>query len=136
MELKHQLTSDGRDYQVKEYKLPLSFSEITIQISKIGNDYQILLFGGECPHIGCTVLAVPRNSLTGNGTSSSTSSVLNLTGHKDEFLCRLLAEKISAKEHSIVSCSGGFHVDHITQEQITEVYETVQHFAETWHTEY
>lgn len=78
---------------MKEYKIKLSFSELTIQIGRVGEDYQILLQGGERPHIGCTVLAVPRPSLTGSGACSSTASVLNLPGHKDEALCRLLAER-------------------------------------------
>lgn len=86
---------------MKEYKIKLSFSELTIQIGRVGEDYQILLQGGERPHIGCTVLAVPRPSLTGSGACSSTASVLNLPGHKDEALCRLLAERLSAGK-----CSG------------------------------
>ncbi|MBQ6397572.1 MAG: hypothetical protein IJI06_05425 [Oscillospiraceae bacterium] len=45
------------------------------------------------PHIGCAVLAIPRPSLKSDGSMSCTSSVLNLSGHKDETLCRLLAER-------------------------------------------
>lgn len=115
---------------MKEYKIKLSFAEITVQIERVGTDYQILLQGGERPHIGCTVLAVPRESLRGTGERSSTASVLNLPGHKDEALCRLLAEKVSARENAVVACSGGFHVDGITKEQIQEVYEAVGKFAE------
>ena len=114
---------------MKEYKIKLSFSELTIQNKRVGEDYQILLQGGEQPHIGCTVLAVPRESLRGNGVPSSTASVLNLPGHKDEALCRLLAERLSARENAVVACSGGFHVDGITEGQIREVYEVVEEFA-------
>lgn len=115
---------------MKEYKIKLSFSELTIQIGRVGEDYQILLQGGERPHIGCTVLAVPCPSLTGSGACSSTASVLNLPGHKDEALCRLLAEQLSAGKNAVVACSGGFHVDGITKEQIREVYAVVEEFAE------
>ena len=67
---------------------------ITIEICEkaIGEDLVLTLSGGEKPHIGCVVQAVPRPSLSGDGTISVTSSVINLTGHKDEFLCRRLAE--------------------------------------------
>ena len=66
---------------------------IEIQETRIGDDIVLILAGGDKPHIGCVVQAVPRPSLTNDGSISVTSSVLNLTGHKDEFLCRKLAEK-------------------------------------------
>ena len=65
-----------------------------VTVMKLGEDFQICLAGGEKPHIGCVVQAVPRESLTGDGSWSATSSVWNRTGHKDEVLCRMLAEKI------------------------------------------
>ncbi len=62
---------------------------LTVEVQKIGKDIHLLLYGGEKPHLGCTVLALPRQSLnTGNPHGSSTASVLNVTGHKDETLCR------------------------------------------------
>ena len=84
-------------------------------------DNRKLLSGGSRPHIGCTVLAVPRASLSGDGHTSDTSSVLNVTGHKDEAICRYLAEKAAAAYGCVVCCSGGFHVDHITEDQISEL---------------
>ena len=68
------------------------------RISRLGEDYHILLSGGERSHIGCTVLAVPRPSLDGSGKMSSTASVLNVMGHKDEEVCRYLAEKYRQEE--------------------------------------
>ena len=38
-----------------------------VTVMKIGEDFQICLAGGEKPHIGCVVQAVPRESLTGDG---------------------------------------------------------------------
>ena len=103
----------------------LSFAELAIKFTKIGNDYHVLLTGGDIPHIGCTVLALPRPSLTGDGSVSSTASVLNVTGHKDEVLCRQLAERLAAAGNTAVVCSGGFHVDGITGQQIKEVQQAV-----------
>ena len=60
-------------------------------------------------------------SLTGNGTISVTSSILNLTGHKDEALCRRLAEKLCRETGRVVVCTGGFHIDNMKPEQIDEV---------------
>jgi len=104
----------------------LSFTTLTLKIEQLGGDYHILLYGGEKPHIGCTVLAVPRFSLTGDKSISSTASVLNVTGHKDEALCRYLAEMVAKKKEAITVCTGGFHMEHITEEQIEEVKQAVK----------
>ena len=82
-----------------EIKKKLTFTEICVEVRRLGDDYHILVSGGECPHIGCTVLAIPRPSLDGSGKMSSTASVLNVTGHKDEEVCRYLAESIGRKEN-------------------------------------
>lgn len=116
----------GRTIEEKVIEKELSFAKLTVKISRIGEDYEITIQGGEKPHIGCVVLAVPRPSLEENGKRSSTSSVLNVTGHKDEVLCRYLAEQAAAKENAVTVCCGGFHMDHITKEQIKEVKQAVK----------
>ena len=73
------------------------------------------------PHIGGVVQAVPREALTGDGSWSATSSVWNRTGHKDEVLCRMLAEKICCACRTVTVCTGGVHIDEITGEQIREI---------------
>ena len=100
---------------------------ITIEICEkaIGEDLVLTLSGGEKPHIGCVVQAVPRPSLSGDGTISVTSSVINLTGHKDEFLCRRLAENRCRETGKVVVCTGGVHMDHITGEQIEELLKNI-----------
>ena len=50
-----------------EIKKKLTFTEICVEVRRLGDDYHILVSGGECPHIGCTVLAIPRPSLDGSG---------------------------------------------------------------------
>lgn len=98
---------------------------ITIEIREecIGEDIVIMLSGGQQPHIGCCVLAVPRPSLKHDGNISVTSSVINVTGHKDEFLCRKLAEKRCREMGKVVVCTGGVHMDNITKEQIRQLLE-------------
>lgn len=108
----------------------MSFSVLHISLERIGNDWNAVIQGGEKPHIGCSVLAIPRLSLKGNKEISVTSSVLNVTGHKDEELCRYLAEKIARVKNGIVVCSGGFHMDSINEEQIKEVIDTVKESVE------
>lgn len=112
-----------------EIKKNLMFTDICVEIRRLGSDYHILVSGGERPHIGCTVLALPRPSLDGSDKKSSTASVLNVMGHKDEEVCRYLAEKVSAGKKATVVCTGGIHMDGITKEQIAEIMETMQIIA-------
>lgn len=114
------------EMEPKTFRKILSFTEIHVNVSRLGNDYNIIVYGGERPHVGCTVLAVPRPSLAGDGSVSTTASVLNVTGHKDEMICRYLAEQISKRKNAVVSCTGGFHMDGITGKQIQEVLDAVK----------
>ncbi len=98
----------------------LSFGELTVRISRIGEDTLITVTGGQA-HIGSCVLAVPRPSLADPSVTSCTSSVLNVTGHEDEKLCRSLAEAVCRSTGRTAVCTGGFHKDGITKEQIREV---------------
>lgn len=107
----------------------LTFTNITAEVRRLGEDYNILVSGGERPHIGCTVLAIPRLSLDGTKKISSTASVMNVTGHKDEEVCRYLAEKVAAGKNAVVVCTGGIHMDGITKEQIEIIVETVKRIA-------
>lgn len=108
----------------------LSFAEFTVQGYPIGNGYCIHVSGGASPHIGCVVLAMPRSSLSDPEEISATSSVLNVTGHKDEQLCRLLAEAAAKRKNAVTVCTGGFHVDGISAEQIQELMKCVNRLAE------
>lgn len=87
----------------------------------VGADLLVCIKGGTKPHIGCSIQAVYRPSLSGDGSASATSSVWNLTGHKDELICRPAAEKICALTGRTVVCTGGFHIDNLTKEEIGEV---------------
>ena len=107
----------------------LSFTELTVRVNNLGKDVLIVIEGGTRPHIGSTVLAVPRPSLTGDGSVSVTSSVINVTGHKDEELCRILAESAAKRQNAVVVCTGGFHADNISMEQIAELKAAVKEIA-------
>lgn len=100
-------------------ELLLSFGKLALTLQRVGADYLLLVTGGQ-EHLGCTILAEPRKSLTGEGFSS-TSSVLNASGHKDELLCRPLAERLAAQRGARVVCTGGFHIDEISPAQLQEL---------------
>ena len=103
---------------------------LEVSAAFVGEDVLVCLQGGERPHLGCVVQTEPRESLTGDGRVSATSSVLNYPGHKDEVVCRYVAEKISRELKRRVVCTGGFHKDGITIEEIREVQRAVETVTE------
>lgn len=106
----------------------LSFAEINFEIKFVGEDIFILIQGGDKPHIGSVVLAIPRKSLSDENKISCTSSILNVTGHKDEIICRSVAESFCKKYNAVTVCTGGFHVDNLTAAQIQEVIDACKIF--------
>ena len=99
---------------------------LEVSAAFVGEDILVCLQGGERPHLGCVVQTEPRESLTGDGSVSATSSVLNYPGHKDEVVCRYVAEKISRELNRRVVCTGGFHKDGINADEIREVQMAVE----------
>lgn len=95
--------------------------ELTLSLTLVGEDIAAVIFGGEKPHIGSAAVAVPRPSLADPSKTSATSSVINLTGHKDEGLCRLVADELCGRSGRVTVCTGGFHNDNMTPEQIKRV---------------
>ncbi len=112
------------EMKTKEIRKVLSFAEIIVRIESIGEDYLITVSGGKA-HIGSCVLAIPRPSLANPEEPGCTSSVLNLTGHKDELICRKLAESICLRKRRTVVCTGGFHIDNLEEKGIREVLDAI-----------
>lgn len=75
----------------------LKIYEIRCNVVSMGNDYTVTIYGGDKPHVGSTVVAFSRPSLTGNGIGV-TSSVINVVGHKDEVIAKMIAETIALKK--------------------------------------
>lgn len=107
-------------------KLAAGTIPMALQVTSVGGDLLAVLTGGTSPHIGTAVLALPRPSLANPEETSSTSSVLNVTGHKDEALCRMAAERLCAHFGVTVVCTGGVHIDSITADQLAAVSETAK----------
>ncbi len=106
-------------------KAQTDFCEIVMEVSRIGNDVLVTVMGGDSPHIGTVVLAQSRPSLQEKDKLSATSSVLNLPGHKDECVCRKVAETLASAWNTNVVCTGGIHIDQIEPEQIKKIADAV-----------
>ena len=90
------------------------FAEVKI----IGYDLILSVWGGTMPHIGSISVSVPRPGLKDGTSMSSTSSVINLIGHKDEVVARKFSEQLAAKFNKNAIATAGIHIDDITENQI------------------
>jgi hypothetical protein len=91
-----------------------------------GDDLMVMLYGGEKPHIGSVCVSVPRESLKKDGSVSCTTSVVNLLGHKDEILGRMVSETLCVRYQTVTVCTCGVHIDHATKEQLDDIVMTVK----------
>ena len=103
---------------------------LKLEVIKVGKDVNAVFSGGDAPHIGCSVLAVPRPSLADSENTSSTCSVINVTSHKDEYICRKCAGRISSALQCVCVCSGGFHCDGLSAEEIETVIRLAEELTE------
>lgn len=103
-----------------EFALDIAGQPLTCTVVPMGRDVCLSLSGGQKTHIGCTVLAVPRPSLTGHGRSA-TVSVLNRTGHKDDIVAAEVAKAVAARRNCVVSCTCGIHIDNASPQLIDAI---------------
>lgn len=92
--------------------------KIDVKAFLVGEDLCVIISGGDSPHIGCVTLSVPRPSLSDLNKNSSTTSVLNLLGHKDDEAAKYVSHKLSSRLNKNVVVTCGIHVDNITSEEI------------------
>ncbi len=103
------------EYRIEDATCPLWGSVVAA-----GNDCTVTVHGGSAPHIGSVVLAVPRPSLTGVGTSA-TVSCLNRTGHMDDVVAVAVAKRVASIRGGAVACSCGIHIDNASPEIIAHI---------------
>ena len=99
-----------------------------ISLDKIdcGKDVSVSIYGGDKPHIGAVAVAVPRESLSGDGSISSSASVICIAGHKEDELARKVALKISAAWNCVVSVSVGIHIDDACLDDFVHIEQNVE----------
>ena len=93
--------------------------KITLIAVKLGNDFNISIFGGNKPHIGAAALAVPRRSLAEPEKISASVSNITVTGHKEDELARRAAAMLAARFNCVVCVACGIHIDAAEKAQIS-----------------
>lgn len=92
--------------------------DINCSAIKMGNDWNISIYGGDIPHIGAVALGIPRPSLEDKNKISSSVSILTITGHKEDVIVQKVAKVLSSTLNSTVVVSCGIHINDITFDDI------------------
>ncbi|NLI14311.1 proteasome assembly chaperone 4 family protein [Pelotomaculum propionicicum] len=99
---------------------------VELQAIAMGRDWNVIITGGEIPHLGAIALGIPRPSLQNPEQTSATVSVLTLTGHKEDEIARPAAHFLASKLNAPVVVTCGIHNDRIKPEDIRRVGQLVQ----------
>ncbi|HZW81798.1 MAG TPA: hypothetical protein VFF14_00055 [Candidatus Deferrimicrobium sp.] len=75
-----------------------------------GRGIDVLLTGGESPHIGGVVMCVPRPNQAGPGFSCDTW-VIPVTGHKEHHVAQPFGESICKATGQVIVVTAGIHID-------------------------
>jgi hypothetical protein len=86
----------------------------------MGEDLVVPVGGGETPHVGCVVMAVPSPSKGGRPGWSSSSSVLTIPPHKEEPIARGIAERLANELGRVVVVTAGVHDDNLDRAGIED----------------
>lgn len=83
---------------------------LTAWVREVGEDVVVAVSGGDRPHVGCVVLAVPT---PGRGESgfSATCSLLTIPPHKEEPIARTIAELVCSRLGRVAVVTAGVHED-------------------------
>ena len=98
---------------------PASGRRLAASILTVGDDVVIAVGGGDRPHIGCVVLAVPCAGRSESGVSPSIS-VLTIPPHKEEPIARAMAECVCHRLGRVTAVTAGVHEDNIDRDGIED----------------
>jgi hypothetical protein len=96
---------------------PASGRRLAASILTVGDDVVIAVGGGDRPHVGCVVLAVPCAGRGEAGVSPSIS-VLTIPPHKEEPIARAVAECVCGRLGRVTAVTAGVHEDDIDRDGI------------------
>ena len=115
------LSSEGERYQIHATAI------------LIGDDLLVAIWGGTKPHIGAVAVALPRPSIADPRTTSSTSSVFTLLGHKEDEIVKMVSEHLSARLEKNVVVTAGIHWDNLPEGAIEEIVRNCRKLADEIH---
>jgi len=103
---------------------------LRMEAVRMGEDYCLVVTGGDRPHLGAVALSTPRPSLADSRKISASTSVLTLVGHKEDDVAKKIAQQYAAKLNRQVVVACGVHLDGITREELAVMEEMLAELAE------
>lgn len=104
--------------------------EVHLEGSRVGKDLNLAIFGGDRPHIGAVAMSYPHPGLKHPDRHEVTTSVLTVTGHKEDLLARHAAHRIAAATGRTTSVCCGIHLEQITRQEIRTVQRLVDRLVD------
>lgn len=98
------------------YKASAGLSRYYVEVSAhvMEDSISLEITGGEKPHVGCVVLAMPED----DSARGCDLKMLTVPEHKDHLLAGPLAEELCRKTGYTVSVSAGIHIDNAKADEI------------------
>jgi hypothetical protein len=96
---------------------------IGVTVIRIGKELMAVVEGGDRPHIGSIAVAVPCRTLScgsreNDEKTSSTVSIYNVVGHKDDQIASPLAHLIARNFSRVTVVLAGIHIDNAVKKDI------------------
>lgn len=95
--------------------------DLTAEITRMGRDLQVCVFGGDYPHVGAVAVAQPRPSAKHPQRTSATASVVAILGHKEDELARQAALEITSAVNATTVVTAGFRWEGLDAEGVERV---------------
>lgn len=93
--------------------------QIRVLAFMCGKDLNVMITGGDTPHIGAVCLAQYEKE-----RMSATVSTICVYGHRDDQIAMVCAKKLSSRLRCTVTVSVGIHIDNATLEEIEMLNQT------------
>jgi hypothetical protein len=84
---------------------------VTAWFRVVGEDLVVAVGGGEQPHVGCVVLAMPNSGEGDTPRRSASCSVLTIPPHKEEPIARGIATRVAERLGRVAVVTAGVHED-------------------------
>lgn len=100
--------------------------EITLEAKKIGEDYLLILTGGE-EHVGAVAVGLFEEK-----SQRASSSVITMPGHREEYLALQGARQVSRATRKTSVFVVGIHQDNINPEEIKNIVSATEEMVESF----
>jgi len=111
----------GKSISAKKATVKSGRTAIEAEAREIGEDIIVMISGGTQPHIGSVAIAIPRPSRQDPSLISATCSCFNFIGHQDDFIDRMVPERIAIAKQKNTVVTAGIHVDNISETEIRNI---------------